>query len=388
MPRLLMVANVAEMFRDFLIPYAHHFRAKGWEVDAMGKGVSASLDCMRAFSRAIDIDWSRDPFYPSNILKAPSTLRRHIDATGYDLVHVHTPVSGFITRFALRQRRGSLTNARRPPVIYTAHGFHFHPGGSRLKNHVYLRLEQMAGRWTDYLVVINRSDEEAARRHRIVPTDRIMYMPGIGIDLRYYSAPTVRQPDIDELRHNLHIGLESPMFLIIAEFTPGKRHEDALRAFASIRHRSAQLLLAGEGPLTERIRSSAYRLGIIDRVHFLGYRRDIPVLIRASRAVILPSEREGLPRCVMESLSLEVPLIATDIRGSRDLLEHGGGMLVPVGDSGRLAQAMTWVLDHPAEASAMGREGRRLLVTHDIHHLLDLHEYLYKRAMNTAAVQS
>ncbi len=384
MPSLLLVANVAEMFRDFLLPYAEYFRARGWQVDAMGNGVSRSKECAGVFDRALEIDWSRNPLCPSNFMQAPGQIRREVEAANYDLVHAHTPVAGFIARLALHGRSRNHPKNPRPKIIYTAHGFHFHPAGSAVKNFLYRRLEKLAGHWTDYLVVINRTDEMAARKYRLVPPHKLVYMPGIGIDLEHYARESVSISDVRSVRNELGIPPERQMFLMIAEFTPGKRHRDAVHALAALGDVPVDLVFAGEGPLMDQIRRLTSELNLAHRVHFLGYRKDIPRLIRASMATLLPSEREGLPRSIMESLSLGIPVIATNVRGCRDLLEGGGGILVPVGDPRGLSQAMRWVLAAPERAARMGAMGMRSLQSHDIQRVLSLHDALYHQALSGA----
>jgi glycosyltransferase involved in cell wall biosynthesis len=206
-------------------------------------------------------------------------------------------------------------------------------------------------------------------------------MPGIGLDLSKYSAATVNPQDIRRFREEIGLTEREHVLLMIAEFTAVKRHRDALRAFTMLADDSAHLVFAGEGPLMNEIKSLAGSLGVAQRVHFLGYRRDITVLIRAAAATILPSEREGLPRSIMEALSLSTPVIATDIRGCRDLLANGAGQLVPVGDCSRLAQAIDWVLRNPSKAAEMARVGRETVGSYDINHILHLHEALYSRAL-------
>src|SRR5206468_12970628 len=101
---------------------------------------------------------------------------------------------------------------------------------------------------------------------------------------------------------------------------------DALAAFARLQDLpQVHLALAGAGPLLDRMQRVAQSLGIAGRVHFLGHRRDVPELILASVATLLPSAREGLPRSCMESLCLGVPVIGTRIRGLHDLIAHGAG---------------------------------------------------------------
>ena len=105
------------------------------------------------------------------------------------------------------------------------------------------------------------------------------------------------------LYEELGLGREDELFLMVAEFNPGKRHRDALNALAKTGRRDFHLALAGRGPLEDEMKSLAERLGISRQVHFLGQRSDIPLLMLTSRATILPSEREGLNRSLMESIT-------------------------------------------------------------------------------------
>jgi glycosyltransferase involved in cell wall biosynthesis len=132
----------------------------------------------------------------------------------------------------------------------------------------------------------------------------------------------------------------------------------------------------------------AAKLGIQNQVHFLGRRRDIPVLMRASVATLIASAHEGLPNCVMESLCMETPVIGTEIRGTRDLLVDGNGRLVKVGDINGMAEAMAWVLDRPDEAQKMGKRGRKDMVNYDAPQIIKLYESLYSEALSENASSS
>ncbi len=377
MNSLLVVTTIPATLRSFLLPFAYHFRAQGWRVDAMAQGVSACTECLKAFDQVWEVEWSRNPLDPKNLKVAPRQIRDVLAQSGYDLVHVHTPVAAFVTRYALNglRKRGG------PKVIYTAHGFHFYRGGAPTKNAIFLALEKLAGGWTDYLIVINREDEAAAKHYRFVPAERIRYMPGIGVDIEHYSPNAVPELDVVRVYQDLGLLLGTPLFLSVAEFIPRKRHQDILRAFAQLARPQAHLAFAGGGPLIEKMQRLAYDLGVQNQVHFLGLRHDVPTLIRASVATLLASEQEGLPRSVMESLCLEIPVIGTEIRGNRDLLEGGCGLLVQVGDIEGLAQAMDWVLAHPEDAQIMGKRGRGRMAAYDRRYIIELHSALYTEAM-------
>jgi glycosyltransferase involved in cell wall biosynthesis len=377
MKNLLIVTTVPDTLSAFLIPFAHHFRAQGWRVDAMAQGVSQNSECAAAFEQLWDIEWSRNPLNPLNLTVAPRIIQKVIQQQKYDLVHVHTPVAAFVTRYALKdwQKRNKLK------IIYTAHGFHFYNGGQLLKNALFLTLEKLAGCWTDYLVVINREDEQTAKRHGLIPHGYIKYMPGIGVDLQYYNSHAVTDAELAQLRQELNLTPDTPLFLSIAEFIPRKHPEDVLKAFAHLARPQACLAFAGDGPLLNQMQQLAKQLGIQNQVRFLGMRQDIPVLIRAATATILASDREGLPRCVMESMCMETPVIGTDIRGTRDLLAAGSGLLVPVGDIAALAQAMAWILDHPQKAQMIAKQARERIAKYDLSYILQQYESLYTEAI-------
>lgn len=349
----------------------------------MARDVSSCAACKEGFDRVWDAPWSRNPFSLHN-LAAPSRVRAAVSEAGYDLVHVHTPVAAFATRHALRGRH----RHDGPAVIYTAHGFHFYRGASPVNNALFPVIEKIAGRWTDLLIVINEEDLEAAQGYRLVPPECLFRMPGIGVDTRYYSPQAVSQDDIDRVRAELGLAPEDSMLLMVAEFNAGKRHRDALHALANLSRRKVHLALAGGGRLVGKTKKLAARLGILEQVHFLGFRHDTPALMRASVATILPSEREGLSRSVMESLCLEVPVIGADSRGIRDLLDGGTGVLVKVGDVEGLTQAMAWVLDNPAAARELGMKGRCRMADHDLQRVIELHERLYAGALQKRGMSS
>jgi glycosyltransferase involved in cell wall biosynthesis len=339
--------------------------------------ISSNLTSLETFDQVWDVEWSRNPIDPKNLLRGPNIIRGVIEQRQYDLVHVHTPVAAFVTRYALK----GIRKQERPKVIYTAHGFHFYKGGSPLKNAIFLGLEKLGGLWTDHLVVINREDETAAEGFQLVPGKRVHYMPGIGVDLTHYNSEATSLTTVESVRQEMGLTHEISLFLCIAEFIPRKRHADLIQAFARIVGCEGHLALAGEGPLLEDIKTLADNLGIRNRVHFLGFRQDIPILIQASVATILVSQQEGLPRSVMESFSIGVPVIGTVIRGVRDLLADDCGLLVNVGDVNALTNAITWILDNPQQAREMGNRGRRRMADYDLNHIIDLHEKLYAEAL-------
>lgn len=346
-PRLLIVSTVALTIDTFLTPFAHHFRTLGWTVDGMAAGLPASARAS-VLDTAWDISWNRNPLDPRNLMSA-SRVREVVSAGAYDIVHVHTPVASFVTRWALRNTPG-------PKVVYTAHGFHFSPELPWISNRTFLALERFAARRTDALVVINSDDRSSAIRYRLAPEGQVHLVNGIGIDAAEYDPGKVPDSAIRALRDSIGLAPETPLATMIAEYTPNKRHALVLQALALCRQ-PVHLALVGTGPLMDETIALARRLGIQDRVHVLGWRDDVPTVIAASDLAVLFSAREGLPRSVMEAMAMARPVIGSDIRGIRDLLSDGCGLLVPSGDVAALAEGIDRVIGDPVKAARMGAAG-------------------------------
>ena len=374
MLKLLVVTTVPITIRSFLLPFIKHFRNLGWQVDGMAQGISEDADCVRECDRVYDIQWSRNVLDPRNLLAGISRVREVVTAGNYDLVHVHTPIAAFVTRYALKDNQHT-------KVIYTAHGFHFYQGGGAIKNTIFFNLEKLAGNWTDYLIVINKEDEAAAINNNFLPDERIYYTRGIGVDTDYYASRKVEPKAIAQVRESLHLSEEDTLLLSIAEFTPRKRHPDLLNALAKVANPNIHLALAGEGKTKPEMEQLAKQLGIDKQVHFLGYRNDIPTLIQAANAVLLVSQQEGLPRSIMEAMCLNTPVIGSNIRGTQDLLEDGCGLLVELGNTDALAKAMMRVAEDPESLSAMAEKAKVKMKDYDLTQIIQQYTDIYSLAL-------
>lgn len=372
--RLLMVSTVSGTLSGFVLPVVERMRECGWAVDGAAQGIEEAPACVEAFDSVYDIDWSRNPLDPANISHAVRRIREVVEGGGHSVIHVHTPVAAFVTRLALRDMRAEI-GCR---VIYTAHGFHFHERNSSVKNAAFLMLEKVAGQWTDRLVLINEYDVEQAEKHRIVPPHRITYMHGIGVDTDKFNPEHVPDDATQHIREEL--GLESePLFLVPAEFIPRKRQHLIVEALAAAHRGDLHVAFVGTGPTQAAVRQKARRLGLAERTHFLGYRSDMPELIKAADATVLYSNQEGLSRAVLESLSMERPVIGSDIRGIRELLADGCGVPVDPDRTDRLARAMELAAEDREWLEYMGRRGRRKVSgPYEERRIVAEHEVMYE----------
>lgn len=376
-PSALFVTTVPITLEAFLLPFSTHFRAQGWRIDALANEATQRTGLLAEFDTIYDIAWSRNPLAISDHFDTWNRVRRVVIEGRYDIVHVHTPIAAFVTRLALR----SLSAQDRPTIIYTAHGFHFYSGQGRLGHALFRTLERTAAPWTDHLVTINQEDYEAARSFGTIDPDRVRFIPGIGVDTELYSEAAVNPTEAARVRTELNIPAGAFMLSMVAEFSPVKRHAHILSALARVQNESVILVLAGEGPLVAETHALAEKLGVSARVRWAGFRRDIPAVLAASDALTLVSAREGLPRSVLEAMSMGRPVIGTATRGIADAVGDDAGWIAPRNDVDALAAAIDRAAADREECKRRGASARERAREHfSLAGVLASYEQLYREA--------
>jgi starch synthase (maltosyl-transferring) len=207
-----------------------------------------------------------------------------------------------------------------------------------------------------------------------IPRDRLRLVRG-GVD-----PDPIRQA-VPLERTELGLPQGAPMLMWVGRLDPVKGLDHLLVAFRAVADRSpAHLVLAGGGPLRGRLQTQADQLGLGRRVHFLGPRGDVPRLLRSCDLFVFPSRTEGLPNALLEAMAAGCAIIATDVPGNRDLIEHGeNGLLVPYGEPQALAAAMTSLLSDPAVARQLGEAAVLTIARHwHIRHTIAAYETLYR----------
>jgi L-malate glycosyltransferase len=148
---------------------------------------------------------------------------------------------------------------------------------------------------------------------------------------------------------------------------PVKNHPVFLRAAAELagRYPTLEFLLAGDGPLRPELERLAVRLGLKGRALFLGDRRDIPAVLAALDILVVPSSSESLSNVILEAMAAGVPVVATEVGGTPEVVFEGEtGLLVPPGSDQALAEAMERFLTQPSLRSHCGAQARQFARTH------------------------
>lgn len=289
--------------------------------------------------------------------EAIGTLARMIREASprIDVVHAHSAIGGAVARLAVLVAG---LWGRRPAVVYTPHGFAF-LDGSPARRRGFLAVERILGLTTDRVIGVSPTEAEVAWRRRVVPRERAVAIPN-GID------PTTMPTSADGVRARAEEGWDtSPVVMTVARMTPQKDPSTWLRVAARIAasRSDVRFVWVWGGETAQEVRDEAHRLGIADRVDFVGYRPDARRLVAGANVFLLTSRFEGLPYSLIEALAVGVPVVATDVTGTRDVVRHGvTGLLSPVGDVEGLASQVLSMLRDPKRAAALATAGREDVV--------------------------
>ncbi len=269
------------------------------------------------------VDFMRSPFHVMANLKAYRQLCRLLQEQRFHFIHCHTPMGGVLGRLAAEQnRKKQHSNCR---VIYTAHGFHFYRGAPLINWIFYYPVERWLAHFTDILITINREDYQRAKRFHLREVKgkqgRVEKVNGVGIDVTYYQRIAI---DREAVRKEIGIKKGQLLFLSIGELNHNKNHKVMIEALAKSK-RDVCYVICGEGKFKKVLEKLIKKYQLEDKVHLLGYRKDIPELLKASDLFVLPSFREGLSLSLQEAMACSVPVIASDIRGNRELIDRGKG---------------------------------------------------------------
>jgi glycosyltransferase involved in cell wall biosynthesis/ribosomal protein S18 acetylase RimI-like enzyme len=264
-----------------------------------------------------------------------------------DILHTHNPKPGVYGRIV-----GRLAGV--PIVVNTVHGLYATPESSFLKRVIVYTLEWVASRFSDAELIQSPEDFELLWQRKIMPRSKLRLL-GNGVDLARFD-PKRAAGSRAEVRAELGVAEDRIVVGMVGRLVAEKGVPELVEAAEILDHR---YLIVVIGPI-DPVKDDALGRDVIARgrmagVLFLGMRRDLDRLYGGLDLFVLPSHREGFPRAAMEAAASGLPVIATDIRGCRQVVDHGGnGLLVPVGDASRLAEAIDRLGSEPDLRKRMG----------------------------------
>lgn len=169
--------------------------------------------------------------------------------------------------------------------------------GAPLKNWLfYYPVEKYLSRYTDILITINQEDYERAKRK--FKAKQIEYVPGVGIDINKFQNIAV---DGERKRADLGIYKDAYVMVSVGELNANKNHSTVIRALKRVNNPNITYIICGQGPLEEKLKDLIKELELSSQVKLLGYRSDIPEILKVSDLFVFPSRREGLSVSLMEA---------------------------------------------------------------------------------------
>jgi len=277
--------------------------------------------------------------HPVKDAKAVVEVARRLRELRPDLISTHSAKAGWLGR--------TVGRALRIPTLFTAHGWSFTEGVPAMQRRVYIEVERLTAKLATKVITVSEYDRELALKHRIAPGEKIITVHN-GVH------------DVDRAHRAKQGPSGSPVRLIsVARFEAQKDHPLLIRALASLRDRAWELTIVGDGPLMAESQQLAKDLGVFERIHFLGLRKNVGELLAASDAFVLVTNWEGFPRSILEAMRAGLPVISSSVGGCAESVTEGvTGYLVPRGDQVTLTDRLALLMDRPELRAQLGANGR------------------------------
>jgi glycosyltransferase involved in cell wall biosynthesis len=355
--KIAQVATVDLSVRFLLIDHLQKLQELGHDLTAIcspGKWVE---DVRSRGIRVLTIPMQRE-LSPAQDLSSLLALRRCFGEERFDVVHTHTPKAGLLGPVAARL-------AGVPVIVHTIHGLLFHDQMPASRRALFWLPEKWTATFATHELSQSREDVEVAIRTHVSSRSKIEYL-GNGIDVEHFDGAT----HVDRASFtNGAIGTNDFVVGCVGRLVYDKGFRELFEAAEMLVPRFPNLKFVVVGP-EESDQNDAiepHRLADLKRrgiVHFLGWRDDTRSCYAMMDAFALPSHREGVPRACMEAAAMKLPVVASNIRGCREIVLDGeSGILVPVRSASGLAEAVTRLMEDPNLRRKMGERGREHICT-------------------------
>lgn len=284
---------------------------------------------------------------------AVAPLRRLVARIRPDVVHSWLFPADVAARLALvgaRPRRlvSSVQAPQHEPSVWRAAGW------STTSCRLRLALDAATARAVHprFVACSNYVAESTVRRLHVASGDVTMIYNDV-------TPPRATAAAAAAVRRELGAGPDAVVFMTVARLERQKAPDDLIHAFAALENPETLLVIVGDGPLRAEMEALAERAGAADRIIFTGVRSDVPALLAAADAFVLPSRFEGLGIALLEAMAAGLPSIATQIPPFREIVAgQDTAILIPVGDTDALRGAMARLAADPQLRVEMGRRAR------------------------------
>lgn len=315
------------------------------------------------------------PIRPHRDLAALLHLVRLFREERPDIVHTHSSKAGILGRLAARL-------AGVPHIVHTIHGYGFHDGQPWPLRRALIGAERLASRVTTRFIAVSRANLEEGIALGLFTRDRVSLIRS-GVRLGAFAAAARGGAGAEAraaLRRELGLPGDAPLVGMVACLKPQKSPLTFVEVAALVARQApaAAFVMAGDGELRPEVERRARELNLSGRLHLLGWRRDVPRVMAALDVLLHTSLWEGLPRVLPEAIAASVPIVATGVDGTRDILRDGetGIVCAPL-DAQGLAAGVLRLLGDRHLAAAIASRAREVLPEFDLDAMVRAQERLY-----------
>jgi len=290
------------------------------------------------------------------------------------IVHTHTSKAGILGRFAAKL-------AGVPIIIHRPHGHVFYGHFGPLISKFFLLTERVMARITDRMVALTEAEKNDHIALSVFRPEKIATIhSGVDVD-RFMNV----QVDIAEKRKELGLNSKGLVVATVGWLLPIKGPMHLLKAMSNVweSHPETTLIFVGKGDLEKGLKEEARRMGVWDKVKFLGWRDDIPEIMETIDVFVLPSLNEGMGRVLVEAMAAGKPVVASRVGGILDLVNEGqNGFLAEPGDEKGLAIAIKKLLEDKKMRDEMGKRGREIAQDFSVEKMIEKIDVLYESLLH------
>ncbi|MBU2472981.1 glycosyltransferase family 4 protein [Patescibacteria group bacterium] len=270
-----------------------------------------------------------------------------------DIIHVNSSKAGSIVGLAGWVYK--LLSGKQICLIFTAHGWAFNEDRPKSQIKLIIFLSKLTALFYDKIICVSEYDQKTALRNKIAPDDKLTVIHN-GIDIERISFLT------KEKAQKKLIGKVSPFVIgTIAEYTNNKGLIYLLKAIKNIEDQDINVILigSGENPDKEKLKSFIKKYNL-KNIHLIEFIDNAASYLKAFDIFILPSIKEGLPYTILEAMSAEVPVIATDVGGIPEIIENNiNGILIKPKNHKLIKEKILYLINNPEIAQKLAKNARQ-----------------------------
>ena len=331
--KVLITASNWTHVKNFHLPYIKKFHELGWTVHVACAGVPEKVPYA---DEVFSLPFQKKIFSLKNF-QASAILRKKYKAERYGLIITHTSLAAFFTRLAVK----NIKLKSETKLINTVHGYLFDDCTNKIKRAVFLAAEKITRPETDLLLLMNDYDYKLALKYKLAK--KISKIPGIGADFSRLKNFSERDREI--LRQKFKIPLDSIVLIFAAEFSARKNQKFLINVMKKLPE-NIFLILPGTGILLNECKILTEKLNLSDRIIFPGFSENVGSFYNFADIAVSSSRSEGLPFNILEAMYMNLPVVASAVKGHTDLLEDlDGAKLFPFNDEEKCAECIKFFAD-------------------------------------------